>query len=136
MHIPTLNAALNILSFLFLLAGFIAVRRRNISLHRIFMLCAFSSSSLFLGLYIFYHYTAELTPYSGKGAWRMVYFAVLIPHTLAALALLPLVFTTLYRALQLDFLRHRAIARFTLPIWLYVSLSGVVVYLMLYVFKP
>jgi uncharacterized membrane protein YozB (DUF420 family) len=97
-----------------------------------FMLAALGASTLFLAGYLTYHYLHGSTRFVGTGAWRTVYFAILISHTLLAIAIVPLVVVTLHRALSQRFDRHRRIARWTLPLWLYVSVTGVVVYLMLY----
>ena len=130
--LPGLNAGLNGLAGMLLLAGYGSIRARKIALHRRFMLAACTASTLFLISYLIYHFHQPTTPYSGQGALRYVYFAVLIPHIVLAVALVPLVPITLYRALKGRLERHRRLARITLPIWLYVSVTGVVVYLMLY----
>lgn len=130
--LPTLNAALNATSAVLLTAGFVFIRRRRIGAHKACMLSAFATSTLFLVSYLYYHWQVGATPFEGVGWTRPVYFAILISHTVLAAAVVPLVLVTLYRALRERFDRHRAIARWTLPIWLYVSVTGVVVYLMLY----
>ena len=130
--LPTLNAALNATSALFLVTGFVFIRRRQIGAHKACMLSAFAASTLFLISYLYYHWQVGATRFEGVGWTRPVYFAILISHTILAAAVVPLVLVTLYRAWRERFDRHRAIARWTLPIWLYVSVTGVVVYLMLY----
>ncbi len=130
--LPTLNAALNATSVVLLLSGYAFIRRRRVEAHRACMLLAALTSTLFLGSYIVYHAHVGSVPFRGQGPIRPVYFAILISHTVLAAAIVPLVAVTLFRALRLDFRRHAAIARVTLPIWLYVSITGVVVYLMIY----
>src|SRR5262245_14810793 len=100
------------------------------------MIGAVTSSSLFLISYIIYHYHAGATSFAGTGSVRPVYFAVLVSHTILAVVLVPLVVTTVYRAAHANFVRHMAVARWTYPIWLYVSVTGVLVYLMLYHLYP
>ena len=100
------------------------------------MLSAFSLSALFLISYVVYHVQAGSRPYEGQGLTRVIYFVLLVSHVILAIAILPLALTTLRRAWRGDFARHAAIARRTLPIWLYVSVTGVVIYLMLYEFTP
>jgi putative membrane protein len=129
-----LNAALNSLSAVFLLAGYRFIRGKNLRAHRACMLSAFVCSALFLASYLIYHYHAGSVPYRGEGWMRVVYFGVLLTHTILASAVLPLALITLTRALRGNFDAHRRLARWTLPIWLYVSVTGVVVYTMLYGF--
>ncbi|HEV8714185.1 MAG TPA: DUF420 domain-containing protein [Candidatus Binatia bacterium] len=130
--LPTLNAFLNATSAVLLVTGYRFIRQRNIRAHRTCMIAAFTVSVLFLLSYLTYHYYAGVTRFPGQGWVRLVYFAILISHTALA-ALVPfLAVITLFRALKEQFPRHRGIARWTLPIWLYVSVTGVVVYLMLY----
>jgi uncharacterized membrane protein YozB (DUF420 family) len=131
-RLPTLNAALNALSAVLLLAGWASIRRRRIGAHRACMLAALACSMLFLVSYVIYHARAGSVPFTGTGWLRTVYFAVLIPHVLLAAVILPLALLTAARALRGEFARHAALARITLPIWLYVSVTGVIVYLMLY----
>jgi uncharacterized membrane protein YozB (DUF420 family) len=131
-RLPDLNAALNATSAVLVLAGFAFVRAGRIAWHRACMLMAVAASTLFLASYLVYHFEVGSVPYQGRGPLRALYFAVLVSHTVLATAVVPLVAVTLARALRGRFESHRAIARFTLPIWVYVSLTGVVVYLMLY----
>jgi uncharacterized membrane protein YozB (DUF420 family) len=130
--LPSVNAALNATSGVLLLIGYRFVRRGQTRAHRLCMLAAFIVSSLFLVSYLFYHYHAGSRPFTGQGWVRPVYFTILISHVILAAAILPLVLVTLGRALQGRFERHRRIARWTFPLWLYVSVTGVVVYWMLY----
>jgi uncharacterized membrane protein YozB (DUF420 family) len=130
--LPHLNAALNALSGALLTAGFLFIRRRRIGAHRACMIAAFCTSVLFLISYVTYHAQMGSRPFPGTGAVRALYFSVLIPHVVLAAAVLPLAIVTLRRGLRRDDLRHRRIARWTLPIWLFVSVTGVIVYLMLY----
>jgi len=130
--LPTLNALLNGLSAALLIAGYLCIRRRRVAAHRALMVAAFVVSALFLCSYVVYHAHAGSRPFTGQGWIRPVYFAILISHVLLAFALLPLALTTLYRAGRGQFERHRRIARWTFPIWMYISVTGVVVYWMLY----
>ncbi len=134
--LPTVNASLNSVATVLLVCGFIAIRRRRKALHRALMLGAFATSALFLASYLTYHFQVPVTPFRGEGVVRVVYYAILLPHIVLAAVMLPLALLALYRALRGQFERHRRIARWTLPIWLYVSVTGVLVYLMLYVWFP
>ncbi len=129
---PALNALLNLLSALFLTVGFVQIRNGRMRRHRAFMLAAFLTSSAFLASYLAYHYYAGSTHFQGQGWIRPVYFAILISHSFLAALVVPLVLLTLTRGLREHFPAHRRVARWTLPIWLYVSVTGVLVYLMLY----
>ena len=131
-QLPDLNAALNSLSAVFLLAGYRFIRLKNQQAHRRCMLAAFSCSILFLVSYLIYHYQVGSVSFKGQGWIRPVYFIILLTHTILATTVLPLAVITLVRALRERFDAHRRIARWTFPIWLYVSVTGVVVYLMLY----
>ena len=130
--LPTVNASLNFLSAILLACGFVAIRRQRVPVHRAFMLAAFSVSVLFLVCYVIYHAQAGSTRFTGTGWLRPVYFAVLISHVLLAMAILPMAIATLRRGLGGRYQEHRRIARWTWPVWMYVSVTGVVVYLMLY----
>lgn len=134
--LPAVNAILNGLAGILLITGFLSIRRRRVDRHRAAMISALTVSTLFLATYLFYHYHAGSTRFTGQGWVRPLYFAILISHTVLAAAIVPLVLVTLYRALRGDFVRHRRIARFTFPVWLYVSVTGIVVYLMLYQLFP
>ena len=130
--LSTLNAALNATSAVLLTCGYLMIRGRRIGAHRAFMIGAWIVSVMFLASYTVYHALAGSKPYAGGGAWRAVYFAILVSHVLLAVAVVPLAIATLVRALARRFDAHARIARWTLPIWLYVSVTGVVVYVMLY----
>jgi uncharacterized membrane protein YozB (DUF420 family) len=130
--LPTVNASLNATSTVLLVAGWFFIKRRAVAWHRACMLGACTVSTLFLTSYLVYHANVGSVPYTGQGALRPIYFVILITHIILAAAILPLAAVTLSRALRGRFERHRAIARWTLPIWLYVSVTGVVIYLMLY----
>jgi len=130
--LPTLNAILNGTSALLLTCGYAMIRRRRITAHRAFMLGAFVSSVLFLASYTLYHAQTGSHPFPGRGLVRPVYFSILVSHVLLAAAILPMAILTLARALRARYLTHRQIARWTLPLWLYVSVTGVVIYVMLY----
>ena len=129
-----LNAILNALSAILLVLGFSAIRRREIETHRRFMLMAFGVSVLFLISYVVYHLRVGSVKFQGVGVIRYLYFAILISHTILAAIVPILASITLFRALKERIPQHRAIARWTLPIWLYVNITGVVIYLMLYQF--
>jgi putative membrane protein len=129
--LPAANATFNSLSALCLVAGYINIRRRRISIHKRFMLAAASFSALFLVSYITYHYFHGDTRFPGQGWIRPVYFFILISHIALSMTALPLIFATLYFALSSGFERHRKVARWTFPIWLYVSVTGVVVFFIL-----
>jgi putative membrane protein len=130
--LPAVNASLNAIAAVLLVSGYVMIRRRRIDAHRRFMLAAFATSALFLVSYVIYHANIGSKPYSGRGPIRAVYFSILFTHVVLAAAILPLAIITLTRALRERFDRHVPIARWTLPIWLYVSVTGVIVYLMLY----
>jgi uncharacterized membrane protein YozB (DUF420 family) len=132
-QLPTLNAALNSICTILLLIGFWHIRAGRIEQHRRTMLTAFGTSVLFLVSYVIYHWQVGSVAYTGVGFIRVVYFAILIPHIILAAAVVPLAILTLRRGLIRDDARHRATAKITLPIWLFVSVTGVIVYLMLYV---
>ncbi len=133
---PTLNATLNGSSALLVFAGWRFIRRKRIAAHRACMAAAVVASTLFLASYLVYHARVGSMPYTGTGPLRYIYFTILISHTFLAAVIVPLVAVTLTRALRGRFEAHRRIARLTLPIWLYVSVTGVVIYLMLYVLGP
>jgi uncharacterized membrane protein YozB (DUF420 family) len=130
--LPAVNAALNATAATLLVIGYTLIRRGRIRQHRAVMLAAFATSTLFLISYLVYHAHAGSRPFPGRGPIRGVYFAILITHIILAAAIVPMALITLSRALRERFDRHKAIARWTLPIWLYVSVTGVIVYLMLY----
>ena len=130
--LPTVNATLNALSGMFLLVGYILIRRRQINAHRNAMLGAFASSTLFLISYLVYHAHAGSRPFTGQGAIRHVYFAILISHVTLAAVILPMAIATLSRGLRGRYSDHKRIAKWTFPTWMYVSVTGVIVYVMLY----
>lgn len=134
--LPALNATLNATGAALLTAGWVLIRRRRIAGHRACMVGAVVVSSAFLVSYVIYHSMAGSRPFTGQGWIRAVYFPILISHIVLAAAMVPFVLTTLYRALTGDFTRHAALARWTLPVWLYVSVTGVVVYWLLYRVYP
>ena len=130
--LPALNATLNAISFVFLVTGYVFIRRGQWRKHRACMIGALVMSVLFLTSYVIYHVQVGSVPFRKTGWIRTVYFAVLIPHVILAAAIVPLILITVSRALTRRFDTHRRIARITLPLWLYVSITGVIVYLMLY----
>jgi uncharacterized membrane protein YozB (DUF420 family) len=134
--LPLLNALLNSLCAVLLCSGYIAIRRRCVALHKACMLAAVITSTLFLISYLTYHYHVGSKPFTGQGSIRLVYFTILISHTILAAVIVPLVLLTLTRAWKAQWTRHRRLARWTLPLWLYVSVTGVVIYLMLYQLSP
>ncbi len=129
---PVVNACLNGTSAVLLFTGHSMIKRGNMAAHRTLMMIAVGTSSLFLISYLYYHAHVGSVPFQGHGWSRPVYFTILISHTILAAAIVPMVLITLSRALRQRFDRHRAIARWTYPLWLYVSITGVVIYFMLY----
>ena len=130
--LPLLNATLNALAGILLVSAYIMIRKGNIARHRALMLAAFSTSVLFLVSYVIYHVNIGSRAFTGTGVIRVVYFVILITHVVLAIAIVPMAVVTLRRGLRRDDLGHKAIARWTFPIWVYVSVTGVVVYGMLY----
>jgi len=130
--LPAVNASLNALSGILLLVGYSLIRQGRIETHRKVMIAAFVTSSLFLLCYVVYHAQVGSVRFTRQGLVRPVYFTILITHVTLAAAVLPLALITLSRGLKARYARHRAIARWTLPIWLYVSITGVIVYVLLY----
>ena len=130
--LPTINATLNGIAFLLLLTGYIAIRRKNVHFHRACMISAFAVSTAFLVCYLIYHFNVLSKKFEGPNYLRAVYFLVLVPHIILAVVMLPMIFVTFRRALSARFDAHKRIARPTLAIWMYVSITGVIVYLMLY----
>lgn len=131
-YLPAVDAALNAASAALLVLGFYSIRRKNIRAHKFCMLSAVATSTVFLACYLTYHYFHGVTRFPGQGAVRPFYFALLGSHTVLAVVIVPLVLTTLYRAWRRRFDQHKRLARWTLPLWLYVSVTGVAVYLVLY----
>jgi len=130
--LPAVNATLNAISGILLLVGYACIRARRIELHRKFMIAAFAASSLFLVCYVIYHAQVGSVRFTRQGFVRPIYFTVLITHVTLAAVVLPLAIVTLSRGLAAKYQVHRKIARWTFPIWLYVSVTGVLVYVLLY----
>jgi len=129
--LPPVYAAINGLTAVLLVAGVIAIKKKNQQLHQRLMTSAIVLSALFLVLYVVYHATSDSTPYGGEGVLRTLYFILLISHILLSIGIIPLVLITYVRALSKRFDRHKKIARITYPLWLYVAVSGVLVYIMI-----
>lgn len=130
--LPALNACLNATSATLLVIGYFQIRRKKILLHRVCMSAAFLTSTLFLISYLYYHYHHGSTKFQGPSGVRLVYLTILLTHTVLAAVIVPMILLTFQRALTGKYAKHRDIAKWTLPLWLYVSVTGVVVYLMLY----
>lgn len=130
--LPAVNATLNTISAFLLVIGYVLIRRGQAQQHRLCMLAAFVTSALFLASYVIYHLNVGSVAFTGQGTIRIVYFTILISHIILAIIILPMVIVTLRRALRGQLESHRRIAKWTLPLWLYVSVTGVVVYWMLY----
>jgi uncharacterized membrane protein YozB (DUF420 family) len=130
--LPTVNAVLNSIAAILLVTGYVLIRRRRIQAHRRVMIAAFTASVLFLASYLVYHFQAGSVRFQRTGTIRTVYLWILLTHTVLAAAVPFLAVITLYRGLRGSYERHRRIARWALPIWLYVSVTGVAVYWMLY----
>lgn len=131
-QLPAVNASLNAVAGVLLLTGYAFIRRGQIALHRACMLLTFAASMLFLISYVVYHASVGSRPFPGQGPARLIYFAILISHVTLAAAILPLAITTLSRGLRGQYMSHVRIARWTFPIWVYVSVTGVIIYLLLY----
>jgi len=129
--LPGVNASLNATAALLLVAGWVAIRRRAVRLHKRLMVSAFAASAVFLVSYLVYHYAHGDTKYQGEGWLRAVYFAILISHILLSMLVVPMALSAFYFAARRQFQRHRRLTRVALPIWLYVSVTGVVIYFML-----
>ena len=135
LHLPTLNACLNFTAGVLLFLGWRAIRNKKSAVHKKFMIAALACSFLFLVSYLTYHLTTVgITRYQGQGIMRFIYFTILLTHTPLAVLIVPFALAAVYFALREDFKRHVAITRWLLPVWLYVSLTGVFIYLMLYIF--
>jgi putative membrane protein len=130
--LPLLNATLNALAGILLVSAYVMIRKGNVVRHRALMLAAFSMSVLFLVSYVIYHVNIGSRAFTSTGIIRVVYFVILATHVVLAIAVVPMAVVTLRRGLRRDDIGHKAIARWTFPIWLYVSVTGVVVYGMLY----
>lgn len=134
--LPTLNAILNSLSVIFLVLGYRYIRQGDTERHKKAMLSAVTTSALFLTSYLIYHYQVGSVKFAGQGLVRTLYFLILIPHVVLAAVMVPFILTLLYRAFREEFVQHKRIAKPTLAVWLYVSITGVLVYLMLYHLYP
>jgi len=132
LYLPHVNACLNGTSAVLLCIGYASIRSGKVAAHRASQISALIVSTLFLASYLTYHYYHGTTRFPGTGFARPLYLTILTTHTILAVVIVPLIIITFYRAFRLDFVRHRKIARITLPLWLYVSITGVIVYLMLY----
>jgi putative membrane protein len=129
--LPPIYAAINGLTAVVLFLAYLAIRRKNITLHELLMKTAISLSVIFLVMYVAYHMTSDPTPYGGQGSIRYVYYFILISHILLSIGIIPLVLITYVRAISDLFYDHKKIARYTFPIWMYIAVTGVVVYLMI-----
>lgn len=129
--LPLLNAIFNCFTFIALVVALTAILKKNIRMHKAFIFAAFGSTTLFLISYVTYHYLTESTKYGGEGILRSIYFFVLLTHIVLAIVVVPLALMSVVRGLSMQVEKHRKIARWTMPIWLYVSFTGVVVYLMI-----
>lgn len=134
--LPHLNAFLNATSGVLLVAGYRFIRKGRIRAHKACMVSALFTSIIFLSSYLTYHYNHGSTSFTGQGIVRPIYFTILISHTIMAVVIVPFVLVTVYRAFTVNFMKHKRIARWTLPAWLYVSVTGVLVYLLLYQLYP
>lgn len=134
--LPHFNAILNATSGILLVVGYVLIRQRKINAHRNCLIAALITSTVFLASYLTYHYYHGSTRFTGTGLVRPIYFTILLTHTILAAVIVPFIGVTLYRAVRGDYARHRRIARWTFPMWLYVSVTGVIVYLMLYQIYP
>ena len=130
--LPAVNASLNALATVLLATGWVLISQGKVEQHRRCMLAAFATSSLFLASYLVYHFNVGSIAFTGQGPLRILYFTILISHIVLAIVILPMALIPLARALRTQFDAHRRIARWTLPLWLYVSITGVIVYIMLY----
>jgi uncharacterized membrane protein YozB (DUF420 family) len=135
-YFPALIASLNAASAVLLVAGRYMIARGRLPAHRACMIAAVVASALFLACYVYFHVHVGNILFLGQGVWRTVYFAILIPHVTLAIVIVPMVIITLSRGLRARYDRHRAIARWTWPLWMYVSVTGVIVYFMLYQWFP
>jgi uncharacterized membrane protein YozB (DUF420 family) len=130
--LPHFQASMNLLCTVSLLSGYYFIKKENQEAHKKCMVTALSASAIFLVSYLVYHYNVGTYRFGGEGSVRSVYFTILLTHTVLSIAMLPMVAFTVYRAFRQDFERHPKIARWTLPVWLYVSVTGIVIYAMLY----
>ena len=130
-YIPLLNATLNGATFIALLCSLIAIKNKNIKLHKSLIFTALGFTGIFLGSYLLYHFTTPSTLFGGSGMAKLVYFFILITHIILAASIVPLALVTIARGLNMNVTKHKAIAKWVMPIWLYVSFTGVVIYLMI-----
>jgi len=130
--LPALNAILNLISSVLLGTGYYFIRKRNIPAHKACMVAALITSTAFLTSYVIYHFNVGSVPFTKQGWLRPVYFLILIPHVILAMVSLPFILRTAYLGLTSRFDKHVRVARWTFPVWMYVSITGVIVYLMLY----
>jgi putative membrane protein len=129
--LPPIYATINGITAVLLIAAVVAIKKKNRALHELLMKICIACSAAFLIMYVLYHMTSDSTSYGGEGIWRGIYFFILITHILLSVVVVPFVLFTFSRALSGNFERHKALAKFTFPIWLYVALTGVIVYLMI-----
>ncbi|HTD68392.1 MAG TPA: DUF420 domain-containing protein [Candidatus Limnocylindria bacterium] len=134
--LPAVNASLNALSTVFLTLGYIFIKQQKRDAHRNCMIAAFTTSTIFLACYLTYHFFHGSTKFQGQGTVRYVYLAILITHVILAIVIVPLILITMSRALRQRWEFHKKIARWTWPLWMYVSVTGVIVYMMLYQWFP
>ena len=137
-YFPAINASLNALSGVFLLTAFVFIKRKEIAKHRRFMLAACTTSVLFLVSYVTYHYLkgGVVTKFAGTGGWRTLYLTILTSHTILAVVIVPLAILSVFNGLKMRVPQHRRVARWTFPLWMYVSVTGVLVYFFLYHWFP
>ncbi|MDD7984469.1 DUF420 domain-containing protein [Lentisphaera marina] len=136
MELPLINACLNFLSATLLVCGYVAIKKKNKEVHKNFMIAAFCTSALFLTSYLYYHFTAGHLLFQGQGSIKIIYFIILIPHILLAMVMLPMILMTFFFIFRGQVVAHRKIARWTFPIWLYVSITGVILYVYMYQLYP
>ncbi len=136
MELPLINACLNFLSATLLVCGYVAIKKKNKEVHKNFMIAAFCTSALFLTSYLYYHFTAGHLLFQGQGSVKTIYFIILIPHILLAMVMLPMILMTFFFIFRGQVVAHRKIARWTFPIWLYVSITGVILYVYMYQLYP
>ena len=134
--LPLLNACLNMLSSVFLILGWIAIKKKKQETHKKLMITAFCTSALFLAFYLYYHFTQGHFKFTGEGLQKTIYLIILVPHILLAMAMVPMIIMSFIFAFKGKLVKHMKLAKLTLPIWLYVSLTGVVLYLYIYVIFP
>lgn len=134
--LPLLNACLNMLSSVFLILGWIAIKKNKQEAHKKLMITAFCTSALFLAFYLYYHFTQGHFKFNGEGLQKTIYLIILVPHIILAMVMVPMIIISFILAFKGKLAKHKKLARVTLPIWLYVSLTGVVLYLYIYVIFP